>query len=121
MLCLSSIALSYLANLSLSQAESVTFPGKCSEAISPNGHKIIRNIPDRQLFFERKGQKSLSPLPLHFTTQNTYDGNVNILWSPDSSRFVLNDWFGCDESNAYLYRANDTHHPVDCYVQVILA
>jgi hypothetical protein len=49
------------------------------------------------------------PSPRH----NAYDRWVNILWSPDSSGFVLNDWYGDDQADAYLYRVNDLAHPTD--------
>jgi len=108
-------------------ADSVTFPGNPSEVKSPNGLYTIKNFdypignvnyPNHILFFLRKGQKkglALNVRQLIWRTPGvgTYNRNVQILWSPDSSAFLLNDWMGSNVAAVYLYRVRDLKHPVD--------
>jgi len=108
-------------------AYSVTFPGEVSQLKSPNGLYTIKNVdlPLRNqndsnhiLFFLRKGQKKGVALNLHRQFADapgvgTYSRSVDILWSPDSSAFVLNDWAGSNVASVYLYRVLDLTHPMD--------
>jgi len=116
------VVLLFIAALAATAADFVTFPGALSETKSPNGSYVVKNVPDRSLFFLRNGQKSQRPLNLpsgglyygeSSPRQNVYDREVNILWSPDSSEFVLNDWYGSDQADAYLYRVDALAHPID--------
>ena len=110
-----------------SAAGSVTFPGKISEAKSPNGLYTIKNFdypegninyPNHVLFFLRKGQEkglalNVRQLLLHVPGVGTYNRIAQILWSPDSSAFLLNDWEGSNIASLYLYRVRDLKHPVN--------
>ncbi len=70
-----------------------------------------RGYPEHLLFLSSKGKKE--PLKILSTGTNSYERFVEVLWSPNSQMFVVNDWFGSDIANAYLYRVDDLAHPVD--------
>lgn len=115
------------ATVVASAADSVTFPGKISETKSPNGLYTIKNFdypegninyPNHILFFLWKGQKkrlalNVHQLLWHVPGVGTYNRIAQILWSPDSSAFVLNDWEGSNVASLYLYRVRDLKHPVN--------
>jgi hypothetical protein len=96
-------------------ANSVNFPGHTSEIDSPDGVFTIKNVDkpvgsgnegNHHLSFVKKGQKQ----GLAF---KSYFRNVDILWSPDSSAFVLNDWATSSSAQPYLYRVSNPSHPID--------
>jgi hypothetical protein len=98
-----------------SAANAVNFPGKTSEIKSPDGLYTIKNvdqpykggeIPRHVLLFLRKGQNSGIEIL-------NYLRNVDVLWSPDSTSFVVNYWFGSNGASASLYRVNDLKHPIE--------
>jgi hypothetical protein len=95
---------------------------KFSELRSPNRLFAIQHIDyldknaapqqtPHHLFFQRKGQKRL-PLKLLSTGGNFYNTSIDVLWSPDSNAFVVNDWLA-SYVVAYLYDVNDLAHPID--------
>lgn len=106
----------------------VRFPGPVSELKSPNGlytvkniDKSIGNIPENKylvlpgkdtnidrhyLLFLQKDRKETVVL-------KSYCRDVDILWSPDSSAFIVNDYVGSNLTIPYLFRVNDLPHPVD--------
>jgi hypothetical protein len=107
-------------------ANSVNFPGKVSELKSPDGKCTIKNVDDfesasrilsadppanHHLFLIRKGEKRKLLLW-------SYYDNVDILWSPDSGSFILNDW---DRAKPYLYRTGDPRHPLDIAAKLTAA
>lgn len=106
--------------------DSVNFPGALSEIKSPNGQYTIKsvdrpvgayNIPKHKyddekvidnhyLLFLGKEQKKKIAIC-------TFDRNVDVLWAPDSSAFVVNDWVGSNVATPYFYRVDDLGNPVD--------
>jgi len=105
--------LSLVATASTKAATTATFPGKISEIKSPNGFYTIKNFDpapkgemNHRLYLLRRDQRK--PIFLR-----SYDRDVDILWSPDSSAFVLNDWIGSNITNPYLYYVNNTSHPME--------
>jgi len=101
---------------------------KFSEIRSPNRLYAIQHIdfcsdkraaPEEtphHLFFQRDGQKRI-PLKLLSTGGNFYNTSVDVLWSPDSHAFVVNDWLA-SYVVAYLYDVNDLAHPIDIGKQI---
>lgn len=84
-------------------APSVSFPAAKSETESPGGRYVIRN------------SDSLSENPAHTLTLvieaksasaikvYQYARSVDILWSPASDVFVINDYEGSDSTRPFLY------------------
>lgn len=106
-------ALSLIATASPKAETTATFPGKISEIKSPNGFYTIKNFDPaptgeiiHRLYLLRRDQRK--PILLR-----SYDRDVDILWSPDSSAFVVNDWIGSNITNPYLYYVNNTSHPIE--------
>jgi hypothetical protein len=99
-----------------------------SEIRSPNRLYAIQHVeyfPDKRatpaetphhLFFRRNGQKRL-PLKLPSTGGNFYNTSVDVVWSPGSHAFVVNDWLA-SYVVAYLYDVNDLAHPIDIGKQI---
>jgi type IV secretory pathway protease TraF len=106
---------------------SICFPGGVSDLTSPNGLYTIKNVdqpvgsgnqPKHLLLFLRQGEQkkiALNPHRLYADAPvvASYDRCVDILWSPDSSAFVLNDWMGSNVASVYLYQVRDLRHPID--------
>lgn len=116
-------------------------PGNRSELWSPNGRYAVKSIEStkkqiesgaarNKLFFLRKDQMQKLPLKLRLCllrwskqsgqvqtgeVNNAFDHYVSVLWSPDSSAFIVNDWSQGPGgyTDAYLYRVSDLAHPVD--------
>lgn len=125
-ICSSVIAATILTTPALAATDSINFPGPKSELKSPNGLYAIKNIDDPRfdrelvcqnysshLVFLKKGQKKQVPFKKYFR-------NVDILWSPDSSAFVLNDWIGSNVAESYLYRVTRLTQPIDIGSKLIL-
>jgi hypothetical protein len=82
-------------------AQGVHFPGSESEAKSPNHQYIIQNLDYEKmepahvlvLLDTRSGSK---------TKIHSYDRHVDILWSPRSDAFVINDYEGSDSARPIL-------------------
>jgi hypothetical protein len=93
-----------------------------STSLSPNGFYAVQTVdrkivgqgyPQHQLFFtERRGRKKV-PLKLYSTGTNSYQRSVSVLWSPASDLFVVNDWWGSNRADSYLYRVSDLQHPTN--------
>lgn len=101
------------------------FPGKVSFIDSPDGKYSLRNIDKpyskgnipkdkyddskmvdgHHLVFVSKDSKKEKPLC-------SYDRSVNILWCPDSSSFVLNEWVGSNVCVSSLYKVKDLTRPI---------
>jgi hypothetical protein len=84
-------------------AQNVSFPGARSEAKSPDGLYIIRN------------SDSMTENPAHTLTLveskggsvvkvYQYRRSADVLWSPDSDAFVINDYEGSDSTRPVLYK-----------------
>ncbi|MFN8658051.1 MAG: class I SAM-dependent methyltransferase [Candidatus Obscuribacterales bacterium] len=104
---------------------SQNFPGDASEIVSPNGlftvrninESLGRNIPSKkyfdpkqldnhQLVLTKKGSKAGTPV-------FTYQRNVDVIWSPDSTAFIVNDFMGSNLAFPYLLQIKDPTHPVE--------
>jgi hypothetical protein len=92
----------FLATIAGVNAQGVHFPGSESEAKSPNHQYIIQNLDYEKmepahvlvLLDTRSGSK---------TKIHSYDRHVDILWSPRSDAFVINDYEGSDSARPILY------------------
>ena len=92
-------------------AQEVSFPGIRSEAKSPDGRYLIRNLDDE------KRQ------PAHALVLRTEDGlqtrfyeyrrHVDVIWSPASDAFVVNDYEGSDAAHPVLFSKPWHMQPVD--------
>jgi len=78
------------------------FPGPQLGTRSPNGKYVIKNVdsdgaePAHVLFLiDTKGGSKVR--------LRSYDRHVDILWSPLSKAFVINDYEGSDSARAFLY------------------
>jgi len=95
-------------------ADSITFPGKVSEIKSPDGLFVISSA-DKHF---KSGWGDIHELyirkstPCDATRLRAYSRTADVVWCPDSSAFVINDWAGSNIAFAYLYRVGDLSHPV---------
>ncbi len=64
------------------------------------------------IYFIDKAQHKRLPLLLPSTGTNCYTHNVDFLWSPDSSKFVVNDCEGPGGVDSFLYSVTDIRHPI---------
>jgi hypothetical protein len=93
-------------------AQKVTFPGAKSETKSPDGRYTIQNADDEK-------QDPAHTLTLIVTKDGSatkiysYGRHVEVLWSPTSSAFVVNDYEGSDVSHPVLFTTPWTDRPVD--------
>lgn len=92
----------FLATMAGVNAQRIHFPGAESEAKSPNHQYIIQNLDYEKtepahilvLFDTKSGSK---------TKIHSYDRHVDILWSPRSDAFVINDYEDSDSARPILY------------------
>lgn len=102
------------------ELHAINFPGKVSAISSPDGRYAIRSIeqnkePFHKLVFEKKdGGGKLTKRDLM-----DYERNVDVLWSPDSSKFVVNDWLGSNCASAYLYDVRDLKKRIEIDQELI--
>ena len=104
----------FLFSTMLSQAntQKVTFPRSRSEAKSPNGRYTIRNADDEK-------QEVAHTLTLIDTRSSSssqiysYGRHVDVLWSPTSRAFVVNDYEGSDASRPVLFTIPLADQPLD--------
>jgi len=98
--------------------QGVVFPGVTTESKSPDNRYTIRNRDD------------LKNTPAHSltlvdnvdgvaTTIYSYARHVDVLWSPASDAFVVNDHEGSDSSHPILFAPPRTRHPVDLRKKLI--
>lgn len=107
-------------------SESQTLKGQYSKTIlitakkldSPNGRfsvELDTSSRTRRLFFVckngKKTKKTLIAIP-----ESDYDSlfrGVDILWSPDSSYFIMNRWTGSERTVSYCYKVDSLEEPVN--------
>ena len=83
-------------------AQKISFPGPSSKIKSPNGEYTIRNTDDQK-------QEPAHRLTLVDEKNGTivkvysYGRHVDVLWSPDSRAFVVNDYEGSDSCHPILF------------------
>jgi hypothetical protein len=98
--------------LSQANTQKVTFPESRSEAKSPDGRYTVRNADDEK-------QEPAHTLTLIDTKSGSaiksysYGRHVDVLWSPTSDAFVVNDYEGSDVSRPVLFTAPWVGQPVD--------
>jgi len=99
-------------------AQNASFPGAKSETKSPDGRYTIRNTDDEKQ--EPAHLLALSDAKDGSTTKiYSYGRHVDVLWSPTSVAFVLNDYEGSDASHPVLFTAPWTNQPVDLREKLI--
>jgi len=86
--------------------------------LPPNKYGSLSSTPDvahsdgHYLLFIRKDKKTKVAF-------FSYMRDADILWSPDSKAFIVNDYVGSDTTLTYLYRVNDLGHPIDLSAKFI--
>jgi Tol biopolymer transport system component len=98
-----------LLSLRLANAgEFISFPGEKPEVLSPNGKFIIYNIdslnmsPNHILVLIDKRNK------LNISKLYGYSRSVDVSWSPDGTKFLLNDHGGSDFTNCFIYALDNS-------------
>lgn len=87
--------------LTVAAKDTIHFPG-VEEVSSPDGKYIVKNQ-------DRENERPNHVLFWVDTTRATeqllleYDRNVEVLWAPDSTRIIINDHQGSDESTCYIF------------------
>jgi hypothetical protein len=74
---------------------------------SPNGRYTIRS--EHRCLFIQDGKTPQRKLNLPNGT-NQFERTAGVVWAPDSSAFILNDWMGPETVDAYLYKVIDLSH-----------
>ena len=84
-------------------AQNVSFPGARSESKSPDGRFVIKNsdsdVEDPAHALTLADGRNGSSIKIY-----RYGRSVDILWSPTSDSFVINDHEGSNVSHAILFR-----------------
>jgi hypothetical protein len=107
-----------LATLANANPQKVSFPGPKSESKSPDGHYGVRN-------FDYENREPAHTLTLIDTKTGSefkiysYGRHVDVLWSPNSSAFVVNDYEGSDASHPVLFVAPWKDQPIDLREKLI--
>ena len=102
--------------LGYAQTISTRFPGKQSELISPNRQYILRDV-------DNSPEARHSILLVDRTTGSIrkvyeYTRHVGLIWTPDSSRFALNDYAGSDLTNTYIVATNEITPRIDVQQEI---
>lgn len=83
-------------------AQGIHFPGPQSETTSPDHRYIIQNVNSDGMepahVLSLLDTKNGSKVKIH-----SYDRHVDLLWSPQSDAFVINDYEGSDSARPLLY------------------
>jgi hypothetical protein len=93
-------------------AQAIHFPNAGSQTISPDHRYVIRNVDhessepahDLVLIDKRSGTE---------TKIHSYDRHVDILWSPRSDAFTINDYEGSDSAKPLLCALPWTNRKAD--------
>jgi hypothetical protein len=99
-------------------AQKISFPGAKSETKSPDGRYTIRNTDDEK-------QEPSHVLALIDAKDGStrkvysYERHVDVLWSPASAAFVVNDYEGSDAAHPVLFTAPWTNQPVELREKLI--
>ena len=107
-----------MVTLGVASGQKISFPGTKSEVKSHDGRYIVRNQDDEK-------QQPAHTLTLVDTKDNSatkvysYSRHVEVLWSPTSDAFVVNDYEGSDISRPVLFTAPWTGQPVDLREKLI--
>ena len=88
-------AILIVALTAASAAQKTSFPGAKSKARSPDGRYVIRNDDDSLSLIDSESGKQ--------TRFYDYRRHVDVLWSPRSNAFVINDHEGSDSTKPLLF------------------
>lgn len=83
-------------------AQKAAFPGTASDIKSPDGRYVIRNVdnekqdPAHNLMLIDTSSKSVTKI-------YSYGRHVEVLWSPTSRAFIVNDFEGSDSARPVLF------------------
>lgn len=99
---ISSLLIVFLVITVISTAQRMSFPGNKSDSKSRNGRYVVQNLDydnrelahDLVLLDTKNGTK---------TKIYSYGRGVDLLWSPQSDAFVINDHEGSDSTRPLLY------------------
>lgn len=104
--------------LGAANGQKVSFPGAGSETKSPDGRYTILNADDEKQ--EPAHSLTLIDAKDGSTTKlYSYPRGVDVLWSPTSRAFVVNDYEGSDPAHPVLFSAPWTNQPVDLREKLI--
>jgi len=96
----------------IARAGVVPFPEK-SRAPSSDGHFVLMNVdsdsePHHTVFLAAQGSKARRKL-------FTYGRGVEVLWSPNSQLFIVNDYAGSDYSRCRVYPVEAGKAPIEAW------
>lgn len=116
-LCIFVLSPSHVAQSKTPHENAATFPQR-TELRSPDGRYTVQAITVcgvRRLFLNEKAKKQTSKTPINVPANggNSFSRGLDVLWSPDSTFFMLNDWLGSEKTISYLYRTPGLGVPVE--------
>jgi hypothetical protein len=95
-----------------SNREAVSSPdGRYSVVSIPYWIERLDNVHSRHLYLARQNHRQRIPLMLDDT--NGFDHFIDVLWSPDSKKFAVNQYDPNLTARAYLYYVNNRETRVD--------
>ncbi len=94
----------------------VPFPEK-SRAPSPDGHFVLVNVdsdsePHHTVFLATRGSKATRKL-------FAYGRGIEVLWSPNSQLFIVNDYAGSDYSRCRVYSVEAGKEPIEVWDELL--
>lgn len=104
-----------IAAASAGTSNSINFPGKATEIKSPNGLYSIVNVakPDSKDGCKNYEIRLLQAKNKKSKTLRCFIRKIDVLWSPESDAFIVNDWAASNIAVPYLYYVSDPDHPKD--------
>lgn len=100
-------------------AQKVLFPGIKTEAKSPDGNYVVKNVDDES----RQPAHTLCLVETKAKTETEiykYRRHVDVLWSPASDAFVVNDYEGSNASHPVLFTKPWTAQPIDLRERLLM-
>lgn len=97
-------------------ANNAEFPGKPPILKSPDGayaivnKDIMNREPNHELYFEQAQKACAKKTKKKFYE---YIRSVEVLWAPDSKRFVVNDLVGSNMAFPMLFSVDNLKEPID--------
>jgi hypothetical protein len=97
-------------------AKLVSFP-EHSRALSPDGRYLITGVdsdsePYHTVFLEDRRLKTRRKL-------FNYNRGIELLWNPDSTHFVLNDYVGSDYSECKIIPVDEKVQPTNVWGEIV--
>jgi hypothetical protein len=111
-LTIGSLMIAFPSFAGAANAQNASFPGRVAKSKSPDSRYVIENVDydnrdpahDLVLLDTKNGSK---------TTIQSYERGVDVLWSPQSDAFVVNDHEGSDSTRPLLYSLPWTGNKTD--------